>query len=124
MGALELMVQGFANVVQQAGALGSLHIGEMCISDSLRLERLQLPERSGPDVALCYMEGEADDGLLRALREKLMHIQLRSVAMSQETIAEAIAPRQFWNPFPKEMCIRDSPCSVSGRYPAYAAPGG
>ena len=38
---------------------------------------------------------------LRALREKLMHIQLRSVAMSQETIAEAIAPRQFWNPFPK-----------------------
>ena len=67
----------------------------------LRLERLQLPERSGTDVALCYMEGEADEGLLRALREKLMHIQLRSVAMSQETIAEAIAPRQFWNPFPK-----------------------
>lgn len=64
----------------------------------LRLERLQLPERSGTDVALCYMEGEADEGLLRALREKLMHIQLRSVAMSQETIAEAIAPRQFWNP--------------------------
>ena len=62
----------------------------------LRLERLQLPERSGT-----YMEGEADEGLLRALREKLMHIQLRSVAMSQETIAEAIAPRQFWNPFPK-----------------------
>ena len=53
---------------------------------------------SGTDVALCYMEGEADEGLLRALREKLMHIQLRSVAMSQETIAEAIAPRQFWNP--------------------------
>ena len=73
----------------------------MCIRDSLRLERLQLPERSGTDVALCYMEGEADEGLLRALREKLMHIQLRSVAMSQETIAEAIAPRQFWNPFPK-----------------------
>lgn len=67
----------------------------------LRLERLQLPERSGTDVALCYMEGEADEGLLRALREKLMHIQLRSVAMSQETIAEAIAPRQIWNPFPK-----------------------
>lgn len=30
----------------------------------LRLERLQLPERSGTDVALCYMEGEADEGLL------------------------------------------------------------
>ena len=27
MGALEFMVQGLADIVQQAGALGSLHIG-------------------------------------------------------------------------------------------------
>ena len=67
----------------------------------LRLERVQLPERSGTDVALCYMEGEADEELLEELREKLMHIQVGSVAMSQESIVEAIAPRQFWNPFPK-----------------------
>ncbi len=67
----------------------------------LRLERLQLPERSGTDVALCYMDGQADQELVRALREKLEHIQVGSVAMSQETIVEAIAPRQFWNPFPK-----------------------
>ena len=65
----------------------------------LRLERVQLPERSGTDVALCYMEGEADEELLEELREKLMHIQVGSVAMSQESIVEAIAPRQFWNPF-------------------------
>lgn len=64
----------------------------------LRLERVQLPERSGTDVALCYMEGEADEDLLEELREKLMHIQVGSVAMSQESIVEAIAPRQFWNP--------------------------
>lgn len=64
----------------------------------LRLERVQLPERSGTDVALCYMEGEADEELLEELREKLMHIQVGSVAMSQESIVEAIAPRQFWNP--------------------------
>ena len=67
----------------------------------LRLERLQLPERSGTDVALCYMEGEADEAMLQELREKLLHIQVGSVAMSQESIVEAIAPRQFWNPFPK-----------------------
>lgn len=81
----------------------------------LRLERLQLPERSGTDVALCYMEGEADEGLLQALREKLMHIQLRSVAMSQETIAEAIAPRQFWNPLGCGKLSTHSPSANSGR---------
>ena len=66
----------------------------------LRLERIQLPERSATDVALCYMEGEADEDLLRELREKLAHLQAGSIAMSQESIMEAIAPRQFWNPFP------------------------
>lgn len=67
----------------------------------LRLERIQLPERSGTDVVLCYMEGEADEGLLQELRDKLAHIQVGSIAMSQESIVEAMAPRQFWNPFPK-----------------------
>ena len=91
------IIDGFVENLMQNAALLRRRVRDT----HLRLERLQLPERSGTDVALCYMEGEADEGLLRALREKLMHIQLRSVAMSQETIAEAIAPRQFWNPFPK-----------------------
>lgn len=57
--------------------------------------------RSHTNVALCYLEDKADPELLRQLREKLLHMQINSIAMSQESIAEAIAPAQWWNPFPK-----------------------
>ncbi|MBQ0038251.1 MAG: spore germination protein [Clostridiales bacterium] len=67
----------------------------------LTLERHQVSERSRTDVALCYMKGLADEELLRDLRQKLDHIEARSIAMGQESIAESIAPRQWYNPFPK-----------------------
>ena len=88
---------GFVENVMQNAALLRRRVRDM----HLRLERIQLPERSGTDVVLCYMEGEADEGLLEELRERLAHIQVGSIAMSQESIVEAMAPRQFWNPFPK-----------------------
>ena len=70
-------------------------------SPQLTLERLAVGGRSQTDVALCYMEGEADPALVEELRRKLQAIDVRSVAMSQESIAESIAPRQWYNPFPK-----------------------
>ena len=67
----------------------------------LTLEGLEVGGRSHANVALCYLEDKADPELLRQLREKLLHMQINSIAMSQESIAEAIAPSQWWNPFPK-----------------------
>jgi len=67
----------------------------------LTLERLEAGERSKTDIALCYMAGQADEKLVNELRQKISAIDVRSVAMSQESIAEAIAPRQWYNPFPK-----------------------
>ena len=67
----------------------------------LTLERLEAGERSRTDIALCYLEGEADPQLVAELRRKINAIDVRSVAMGQESIAEAIAPRQWYSPFPK-----------------------
>ena len=67
----------------------------------LTLERLEVGERSKTDVALCYLEGEADPELVAELRRKINAIDVRSVSMGQESIAEAIAPRQWYSPFPK-----------------------
>lgn len=72
------------------------------IRDSaLTLERHQVGGRSQTDVALVYMAGEADEGYLQQLRRKLEAIDVRSIAMSQESVAECIVPKQWWNPFPK-----------------------
>ena len=67
----------------------------------LTLEGHQISERSRADVALCYLEHRVDRALLDELRAKLQKIDVRSVCMSQESVAEAMMPRQWWNPLPK-----------------------
>ena len=88
---------GFVESIMENAALLRRRIRD----PALTLERIRLGGRSQCDVALCYMEGRADAKTPSQLREKLRRIDLRSVSMSQETIAEAIAPRQWHNPFPK-----------------------
>ena len=88
---------GFVENLMQNAALLRRRIRD----SRLTLERVQLDNRSHTDVVLCYMDGEADPELLAEIREKLEKMQVGSIAMSQESVAEALSPRQFWNPFPK-----------------------
>ena len=66
----------------------------------LTLEGHQISEKSHADVALCYLEHKVDRDLLEEIRRKLDSIDIRSVSMSQESIAEALMKPQWWNPFP------------------------
>ncbi|MBQ7713723.1 MAG: spore germination protein [Oscillospiraceae bacterium] len=66
----------------------------------LTLEGRQISEKSRADVVLCYMEHKVDRDLLEELRRKLDAVDIRSVSMGQESIAEAMMKPQWWNPFP------------------------
>ena len=68
----------------------------------LTLEGHKVSDRSHADVVLCYLENKVDRGLLDEVRQKLAKIDVRSISMSQESIAEAMMGKgQWWNPFPK-----------------------
>lgn len=67
----------------------------------LTMEGLKLGKRSHTDAVLCYLDDKADPALLSAIREKLNAIDVNSLSMAQESVAEAIRPRQWYNPFPK-----------------------
>ena len=67
----------------------------------LTTEAMQLGSRSRTDAALCYLSDKADPMLLAEIRQKLQRIDVNSLSMGQESIAEAIRPRQWYNPFPK-----------------------
>ena len=67
----------------------------------LTMEGHKLGDRSKTDAVLCYLEDKVDRKLLEELREKLARIQVNSLTMSQESLAEAIRPKQWYNPFPK-----------------------
>ena len=66
----------------------------------LTLEGHQISERSRADVALCYLEHKVNRDLLEEVRRKLDAVDVRSVSMGQESIAEAMMKPQWWNPFP------------------------
>ncbi len=68
---------------------------------NLTMEAHRLRGSSKTDVVLCYMENRVRRDILREVREKLKKIDLSSVTMAQESIAEAMMPPQWYNPFPK-----------------------
>lgn len=67
----------------------------------LTMESVQVGKRTRTDAVLCYLEDKVDKKLLAELRGKLKSIDLPSLTMAQESVAEAIRPRQWYNPFPK-----------------------
>ena len=67
----------------------------------LTMEGMKVGKRSHNDVVLCYLDDRVDHALLDELRHKLQNIQAKSLTMAQESVAEAIRPKQWYNPFPK-----------------------
>ena len=67
----------------------------------LTMEGHKVGSRTHNDAVLCYLEDKVDQDLLRKLRGKLLGLDVRSLSMAQESLAEAIRPKQWYNPFPK-----------------------
>lgn len=70
-------------------------------SDKLRMEMLNVGECSHTDIVLCYMDDRVDKNYLEELRGKINGIKAESLTMNQESLAEAIYKRKWFNPFPK-----------------------
>ena len=67
----------------------------------LTMEGMKVGTRSHNDVVLCYLDDRVDQELLAQLRQKLQNIDAKSLTMAQESVVEAIRPKQWYNPFPK-----------------------
>lgn len=67
----------------------------------LHMEMLNAGESSGTDIVLCYMEGRADPEVLEVIRNKIEGIRVDALSMNQESLAECLYQRRWYNPFPK-----------------------
>ncbi|MFV0498164.1 MAG: spore germination protein [Candidatus Fimivivens sp.] len=56
---------------------------------------------SKTDVILCYLDGRADQKTIDNLVKKLDALRIKTLAMAQESLTEALLPRKWYNPFPK-----------------------
>lgn len=67
----------------------------------LTMKVIEVGKSSRTDVALCYMSDRVDQELLDRLREKIENIEIDALRMNQQSLAEALYRRKWFNPFPK-----------------------
>ena len=67
----------------------------------MTVEILQVGRRSRTDVAICYMDGEADESILAHVKKRLADLKVDALTMNQESMAECLYKGKWYNPFPK-----------------------
>ena len=67
----------------------------------LVMKMLKVGESSRTDVALCYMEDRVDQELLKNLNYRIRDIKVDDLRMNQQSLAECLFKRKWYNPFPK-----------------------
>jgi stage V sporulation protein AF len=67
----------------------------------LTIEHHTVGTVSKTDVAVVYLDGRADQQQVERLRTKLDAVSVKSLTMGQESLAEALIDRAWYNPFPK-----------------------
>ena len=67
----------------------------------LVMEMTEAGQASRTDIAICYMSDRVDKELLNNLKKRSESLQLDDLRMNQQSLAEALFKRKWFNPFPK-----------------------
>lgn len=70
-------------------------------STELRMEMFHAGNSSQTDIVLCYMETRVDHEFLNKLKDRINKIQVDALTMNQESLAECLYKKRWYNPFPK-----------------------
>ena len=70
-------------------------------SAQLHMEMLHAGNSSQTDIVLCYMDDRVDHAFLNQIKERINHIQVDALTMNQESLAECLYKKKWYNPFPK-----------------------
>ena len=67
----------------------------------LIIEMTEVGDSSRTDVAICFMKDRVDAELLDTVRERIANISTDALRMNQQSLAECLFKRKWYNPFPK-----------------------
>lgn len=70
-------------------------------STDLRMKITRAGQSSKTDIVLCYMDERVDHQFLRKIEDTISNIQVDALTMNQESLAECLYQRKWYNPFPK-----------------------
>ena len=85
----------------------------------LVMEMLEVGTATRTDVAICYITDRVDPKLLANVRTRITRMQIDALKMNQQTLAETMFKRKWFNPFPKfkytERADTASVCLLEGK---------
>ena len=64
-------------------------------------EIVNVGNRSKTDIVITYIADIVDEKMLENIKNRLKNIDVRSLTMNQESLAECLIRRKWYNPFPK-----------------------
>lgn len=67
----------------------------------LVMEITEAGQASRTDISVCYMKDRVDRDLLDNIKQKIEELHVNDLRMNQQSLAEAIYHRKWFNPFPK-----------------------
>ena len=67
----------------------------------LRVVYKSIGSTSKTDIAVVYLEGAADNKYVKWLLDKLSKLKVDSLPMGQQSLAESLIGKKWYNPFPK-----------------------
>ena len=67
----------------------------------LVMEITEAGQASRTDIAICYMKDRVDKDLLANIKQRIEQLHMDDLRMNQQSLAEAIYHRKWFNPFPK-----------------------
>lgn len=68
---------------------------------NLTMDIHKVGKRSRTDIVLCYLNGKADERILKNIKDRLLSIDINTLTLSHESLAECLLPKQIYNPFPR-----------------------
>lgn len=68
---------------------------------NLIFEVQNIGSSSRTDITVVYMKNRVKQKALQKVKERLDGIRVDSLTMNQESLAEVLMPRNWWNPYPK-----------------------
>lgn len=70
-------------------------------SEQLIMEMKEVGRTSKTDVAICYMKDRVNDEVLQKIKCKMEGIDVDALPMNQQSLANELYTRKWFNPFPK-----------------------
>ncbi|MBQ8509254.1 MAG: spore germination protein [Clostridia bacterium] len=67
----------------------------------LTFERIVVGETAKNDVVVAYIDGKADKEYVQTLLSKIKAIKVDALTLGQQSLAECLIKRRWYNPFPK-----------------------